>query len=473
MSHCFFCYWLTQVILFKGPLNRLLLQFISKCLLTICLYCVFKATEKCIRSENAEYIQSSSEHKVYAEKDSRHSFLPHQNELSRASEKAQNSTVKILTATDAGVPKTDVMVITRRESTEPCSTRGTFERGNTQKTSGEVPHLPVDAVEPKRDEAVLNKHRLFEPGTRQGSYRSVNREKRLDKMPSSPVSDDRLQCSVCGFVFKHQRYLVKHMTIHTGKKPFKCSFCDQKFRTKHQHKMHELRHKGELPQCPVCGGRYVNLTKHIRIHSTDSYKHVCSVCQKAFRLAYNLKSHMLVHTGERPYTCLDCGGRYKTSTQLKLHIRAVHAGEKNHVCSDCGKKFSQREGLNAHMSIHSDEKPYHCETCGKAFKRKVGLEKHQTIHSSEKPFICSTCGKGFRRTYAFYRHRLIHTGEQPYECSMCKMRFNQSNSMQRHMLTHTGEKPYSCSDCGERFTQSGGLASHRLRHCPSGRNTVS
>jgi len=433
--------------------------------------CLFKATENCIKCEDEEYIQSSSERNPRAEKDGKHSFLPHQSELPHASEMAQNSPVKMLMASDAVVPKADVTIATRWESTEPSIAPGTLGPENSQKTSGELPHL---TVEPMRHETVLNKHHLIEPGTSEGSDGSGSWEKMVCEMSSGAVFDDGLQCKVCDFVFKHRRYLERHMTIHTGDKPYMCRFCDKKFRTKYEHKMHKLRHKGELPQCPVCGGRYGDLTKHMLIHSTDSYKHVCSVCRTAFRTAPYLKRHMSVHTGERPYTCQDCGGRFRNSSQMKMHIRTVHAGEKNHVCNVCGKMFSQRFGLKAHMThVHTDEKPYHCETCDRTFKRKAGLDIHRRVHSSPKSYVCSTCGKGFQQISALKRHSLIHTGEQPYECSRCKMRFNQSNSMQRHMLTHTGEKPYSCSDCGTRFTQSGGLASHRLRHCPKRRKTQS
>ena len=167
---------------------------------------------------------------------------------------------------------------------------------------------------------------------------------------------------------------------------------------------------------------------------------------------------MLVHTGEKPYTCHDCGGRFRTKSNLQSHIRGVHTvQEKNHVCSVCGKMFAHNFILKIHMHVHTDDKPYHCEKCGKAFKTKGNFNIHQTVRSSEKAFVCSICGKCFKRDTVLKKTQ----GEQPYECSVCKMRFNQSNSMQRHMLTHTGQKPYSCSDCGTRFTQSGGLASHR------------
>ena len=166
------------------------------------MYCVFKAADKCIKGKDAECIQSSAECNPYAGNMGKQSLLLHQNELPHASKKAEKSPVKKLIASDAVARRTKVIVIRVRHKF-----RAPFGRGNTQKTPGEVPQLTGDAVQPVRYESVLNKHHLIEPGTSQGSYRSVNREKTLDQMSSSPIFDNRLQCSVCGFTFKHQRYL--------------------------------------------------------------------------------------------------------------------------------------------------------------------------------------------------------------------------------------------------------------------------
>ena len=280
---------------------------------------------------------------------------------------------------------------------------------------------------------------------------------------------DNTRCNVCGRKFLLRKYLLNHMTIHTGEKRHKCSFCDMKFRLRYQRTLHELGHKGLLPQCNLCGGRYVSLSAHMMVHSTDNFKHVCSLCQKAFRRAGKLKLHMLIHSGEKPYTCADCGSQFRCSSNLKSHMK-VHTKEKKHVCTVCGKMFAQSGQLKIHMQTHTGDKPYSCETCGNSFSQNSALARHRLAHTSVKPFICSTCGKQFRTDTALWRHKMIHSGDQPYECSVCGMKFNQSNSMKRHMLVHTGEKPYSCSDCGERFTQSGGLASHRRRHCPKIKN---
>ena len=432
--------------------------------MTVCI-CVFNAEKKCIKVKDEESTQLSAEQNPCGRKASKDFF--NSNEVVHASEKAQNTPVKKCIATDTVMTNTDAIIVAKQKFTASYSSPG---------TPSEVSQLTGDTVGLTREETALNKQHFNEPATSGGSNSDRNRDNVTDELPqmsSNAVLGSKCQCRVCDRKFQYECRLKRHMEIHTRDKLYSCTFCDKRLRTKYEHKMHELCHKGQLPQCPVCGGRYVALEKHLLIHSTDSYKHVCFVCKKAFRQASNLKSHMLVHTDVKAYTCQDCGREYKTSTYLKLHIRSAHLQQKNHVCSFCGKRFAHRVSLKAHIPVHTDEKPYHCETCDKSFKTRANLAAHQTVHSSEKHFICSTCGKCFRRDCALKRHNLIHSGEQPYECSMCKMRFNQSCSMQRHMLTHTGEQPYSCSDCGTRFTQSGGLASHRLRHCPNLKNSHS
>jgi len=39
-------------------------------------------------------------------------------------------------------------------------------------------------------------------------------------------------------------------------------------------------------------------------------KLICIVCDKKFTKLFNLKCHMLIHTGERPYRCKVCNKKF-------------------------------------------------------------------------------------------------------------------------------------------------------------------
>ena len=114
------------------------------------------------------------------------------------------------------------------------------------------------------------------------------------------------------------------------------------------------------------------------------------------------------------------------------------AKAKKIVCPECKRSFLYPSQLKIHMTVHTGKKPYRCTECGQDFSQKRYLTVHIRKHTGEKPYHCDRCNSRFYDQSALPKHTRTHTGEKPYKCTIpgCEQAFSQSGHRNRHVRSH-------------------------------------
>ena len=238
-------------------------------------------------------------------------------------------------------------------------------------------------------------------------------------------------------------------------KTFVCSVkdCGKEFRYKFAYNKHYRRRhsaKTQTLRCEHSGCDYVAVDKDY------------------------LKSHLVSHSDDRPFTCNinDCGKTFKRKCALNVHQLTHRSGLFQCTREGCQQTFKDKEYLKRHFTDIHSSKPFICRTCGKGFDdMKKSIQHRREVHQKyEKPIVCPVhnCNKEFSIRFYYKQHvRKCHSG-QVFLCNYrgCDYVTKNAKLNKSHAMIHLKSRPFVCGidGCAKAYKSKDHMNKHQKSH---------
>lgn len=175
----------------------------------------------------------------------------------------------------------------------------------------------------------------------------------------SKSGEKPLQCTCCVMSFHRPGDLARHYSlVHADEKPYQC---EQNETT--QSNLYPEENKGEKPfkcsHCVMSFTRPSDLQRHSLIHSSNKpYK--CEKCDREFTWFGNFQKHILSHMNENSHSPGSFSAMFTLLAREQVKDLFIKEGDK-YKCRLCSKDFTRLSGLKTHIRMHTGERPYVCE----------------------------------------------------------------------------------------------------------------
>ncbi|XP_052264452.1 zinc finger protein 14-like isoform X2 [Dreissena polymorpha] len=182
---------------------------------------------------------------------------------------------------------------------------------------------------------------------------------------------NEFKCQYCSKVLKSAKILRDHENGHTKETVFVCDICGIEFYNNTSLAHHRKRHifgsasfKKPKSRCQYCSAIFESsyyLSKHLRDHHLEraledksAYIKMCEFCNKVF-ISEKFQKHLDMHTQTKRHQCGVCSKAFVDKSNLFTHCVKVHKMKK-HPCPVCKRIFWGPDQLSFHTAIeHKQE----------------------------------------------------------------------------------------------------------------------
>ncbi|KAM4600362.1 uncharacterized protein ACJ7VT_020300 [Polymixia lowei] len=274
-------------------------------------------------------------------------------------------------------------------------------------------------------------------------------------------SQRRYKCNSCRHTFPKLYHYIKHMRIHTGKTPYKCSGCSWYFSQSsslYRHRRIPGRCPGKKRSASPANTEAVISKTQMTQKDTEVHKSPSASLPECYVKLVDVRKTNVCHI---------CSKGFTTTENLKKHSHSVHK---------CSKNVSEDNTVNRDTKANGKHK---CPLCPRVFKYSYNRARHLRDCIKEltyggkgkigNKYQCPLCHATF--TFVSNRHRHIqNTCLKEYHRRLARMKTqNTGRDEKKKQMPPTSTAPqnvqrYKCSLCPATFCYASGKYKHMKKH---------